>query len=177
MGYEKGDKVLIEAVFDSDFNDRCIVQAAGQYYLAPCDNICPSPANGTAAMRKTYEDGLNDAWEAMRDIGKPDYDGGIPYGDLLEMFGTDSAEQILYGFDAGEAVGKIRAWEENKEIHVDDEVAFDNGKGVVFETDGAMCRILKANMTMAERSKTSVTKTGRVINISGLLAQIGAGDQ
>ncbi len=85
-------------------------------------------------MSKTYEDGLNDAWEASRKIQR------IAYWDLESVFGCKA--KYIYNLSASEAIAKIKEYEENRtknkvEIHVGDEIYSEltDSKAVVQRID------------------------------------------
>ena len=71
-----------------------------------------------------YQRGLDDAWEAARNISMLESDGGYSWKEMKSIFGTDSASEIYVRHTAAEAINKIKAYEEkqNDEIKVGDEV-------------------------------------------------------
>ncbi len=92
---------------------------------------------------------------------------------MVDIFKTDYVAEIFARFTAQEAAAKIAEWEE-KEIHVNDEVCFEGNIGVVYDIKGGkMCEIMGRNADLYVRRKEDLTKTGRTIDISGLLAKIG----
>lgn len=79
---------------------------------------------------KTYEDGLNEAWEAARTVA----DCKVPF-DFWELSSGQSMLAVFRRYSAKEAIGKIREYEEEQkkaaEIKVGDEVIYDREKCVV----------------------------------------------
>lgn len=78
-------------------------------------------------IEKTYEDGLNEAWECMRKIVTTKRFKTISeyYDYLRRIFGTNSANEVLETNSASEAIAKIKEYEEKRkkvEIHVGDEI-------------------------------------------------------
>lgn len=69
---------------------------------------------------KTYEDGLNEAWEAARKIACLSSDDGYTMEDLIKIFGLDCVSTIFKKQSANEAVTKIKEYENR--IEVGDEV-------------------------------------------------------
>lgn len=89
----------------------------------------------TESLLKSYNDGLNCAWELAKKIVLPtrtQHDAFI-YGKLKKIFGIGDYERILSKFSIFEVITKIKAYEENQkkaeaEIRVGDEV--DDGVGL-----------------------------------------------
>lgn len=89
----------------------------------------------TESLLKSYNDGLNYAWELAKKIVLPtrtQHDAFI-YGKLKKIFGIGDYERILSKFSIFEVITKIKAYEENQkkaeaEIRVGDEV--DDGVGL-----------------------------------------------
>lgn len=73
---------------------------------------------------KTYEDGLNEAWEAARKISCTTEKGGYTWTVLEQIFNTRSLSDIIDTYTASEAIDAI---ENYKEIKVGDEIERING--------------------------------------------------
>ena len=115
-------------------------------------------------MNKTYEDGLNDAWEAARKIVYLPSVGGYSASELLDIFGrTDiSSAQLLKHNTAAEVIAKIKEYENR--IEVGDEVTDDDGwKGVVtwISPDGEYMVVVLQDGSALRWKKESFKKTGR----------------
>ena len=105
---------------------------------------------------KTYEDGLNEAWEVARKIGSAD---GYKCGELEEIFGSLSISNILCTNTASEAIAKIKEYEE---IKVGDEVVNVAGKkSVVVQVEGLVITIVESDGVVGRWSKEDFKKTGR----------------
>ena len=78
------------------------------------------------ASSAEYQRGLNDAWEAARNISMLESDGGYSWKEMKSIFGTDNASEIYKRHTASEVISKIKAYEEKQkaenEIKVGDEV-------------------------------------------------------
>lgn len=81
---------------------------------------------------KTYEDGLNEAWELARKIVCMPSDGGESEEWLENTFGTERTDFILKDYSASEAIDAIENYEKLK---VGDEVIDKYGwKRVITKT-------------------------------------------
>lgn len=114
-----------------------------------------------------------EAWEIAKKLFA-DYSNA----ELDEIFGKGWSFPQLMEVTPHEAKSKIKAWEAEKGIKVGDEVEFDGEIGVVTKTDGTegfYSLLFKNGETGAYHAKR-LKKTGRHIDIDGLLKQIG-GDE
>lgn len=59
-------------------------------------------------MSKTYEDGLNDAWEAARRICAVESGGGLPVDVVTKLFGNGL---VFVNFSAQEAIKKLEEYD------------------------------------------------------------------
>ena len=78
-----------------------------------------------------------------------------------------------------EAKSRIEAWETENEIKIGDEVDICGDKGIVtsFGTDGDRIHVLYFDgIVNSYRKDKDIKKTGRHIDIEGLLKQIGGGE-
>lgn len=123
-------------------------------------------------LEKTYEDGLNEAWKLAREIYKMD---GPTMGSVFGSWeGSDA-----YCLSIHEAMDKVKKWKDEKAIHVNDVVEHKGLKlkGLITsaEDNGDDLHILWENGKQGRfvRSKDSLEKTGRTIDIESLLKQIG----
>ncbi len=171
-----GDKALVEMnvvgwdKITGDYQMR--PKEDTRTFLASKEIVHPLPA-------KTYGDGLREAWELAKKIVFYEKRGGFSTSQLEEIFGTSDFDDIIDSHTAQEAATKIAEWEKKQEIRVGDVVEFvetgirglvtradDDGEDlyIVWE-DGKNGRFYK--------SRESLKKTGRAIDIVELLAQIG----
>lgn len=126
---------------------------------------------------RTYEDGLIDGWETARRLfNRPD-DGGFTQTELDEIFGCDWRD-VINRYTAAEAAEKIREWKDRKQIHVGDVVRIDGcAKAVVTQVDeNGDCQVLYSDGCTGYADLADIRKTGRSIDIAGLLAEIGGND-
>lgn len=62
-----------------------------------------------------YQKGLEDAWDMMREICLPPYDGGMEIDEVIECFGKVLLKDIIRNNSATEAKAKFDAWKAKKE--------------------------------------------------------------
>lgn len=173
MKYKVGDEVLVKAVYVKNSGNDAIFEflgANGDAY-----KICPH----TSSVYKP-DMTAKEAWEIAKKILLYPSQGGYNSGELEEIFGRT---EHLWELTPQEAKAKIEAWEAEKEIKVGDvviETSVLGSKyiGVVTQITGNQNSVCMAysdgsvGVTIAKRLK----KTGRHVDIEGLLKQIG-GDE
>lgn len=112
---------------------------------------------------KTYEDGLNEAWELARKIVCLQKDGGKPVEWLEDTFGSTRTDLVLRNYSALEAIKQVEV-KEHEEIKVGDVVTNDKDwEGVVTwisPLDEYLVIILKDG-TALHWDKKDFKKTGR----------------
>lgn len=129
-----------------------------------------------AQIRKAYDKGLSDAWDAAKKIF--DMDGDT----IVEVFDDYSPYNVTQKCTAAEAIAKIKAYEDKQkqdaEIKVGDEVysdAFDD-KGIVthITNDKVSCVCIICNgFTMMKVGLCGLHKTGRHFpQIAEVLAEL-----
>ena len=105
---------------------------------------------------KTYEDGLNDAWEAARKIGCAD---GYKCGELEDIFGSASLGYILGYLTASEAIDAI---EKHEKFKVGDEgVNLIGKKSFVVRVSGSVITIVESDGMVSRWEMEDFEKTGR----------------
>lgn len=178
--FEVGDKVLVEAeITDTSHGEpKYYVKTEwGTNKWAYEREIHPMDA-------KTYEDGMNEAWEIARRIMSEEINDGYSGEELIEIFGAkgtcDGCDGILKRHTAAEAAEKIAAWEESRKIHVGDVVEVGKkgtesyiGTAVITNVYADGCYLVFGDGESMNCGSGGLTKTGRHIDIAGLLAQIG----
>lgn len=134
------------------------------------------PFSSLVIAEKTYEDGLNDAWVAANKLA--DMTGDT----LNEVFGFNDAELIRQGttpfgkamsLTPQEAIAKLEAYEADKKINVGDVVVGNIFKGVVTGICNGRAFIMYDDGSSKEISIDKCQKTGKHIDISSVLAEIG----
>lgn len=112
---------------------------------------------------KTYEQGLEDAWELAIKIWCH-----IDTVELYKIFGTDEAYEVMNGFTVQEAMQKLQEWEDNNSFKAGDIVEFKNDgtKAVVIDSESEETVIIFTENGCAESDifKTAIKKTGRNIS-------------
>ena len=114
-----------------------------------------------------------ETWEIAKNLFA-DYSNA----ELDEIFGKGWSFSKLMELTPQEAKAKIEAWEA-KQIKVGDEVDICGDKGIVtsFGTDGDRIHVLYLDgIVNSYRKDKDIKKTGRHIDIDGILKQIG-GDE
>ena len=115
MGIKKGDKFIIEITEETE-------QWAGYYFVSNNTTYFHISEEELECLERydeteAYKKGLNDAWEAAREICAGRFAGKIDTGHILN-------------FTATEALDKIKAYEEEQsKIKVGDEVKVENSGG------------------------------------------------
>lgn len=86
------------------------------------------PFSSLVIEEKTYEDGLNDAWECAKKISLESfsYQGALTDEELKEAFGTFDLEKIMTN-NVVDVIGKLEAYEANNQIKVGDVVMSASG--------------------------------------------------
>lgn len=121
--------------------------------------------SGQSFYEDGYQRGLNDAWKAARKICT---NWVLPDSVLSEIFGMDKTiDDIMKENTASEAIAKIRAYEQEKELFlVGDEVEGDEDgqRGVVIDSrfENSQVAVLTGNSKVYSWwSKCAIHKTGR----------------
>lgn len=136
--------------------------------------------------QKEYNRGLNDAWELAKRIflDKCDYHNPLSDEDLSKIFQSRDLAYIVNTNTPQEALAKLEAYEkEQEEIKVGDVVRFkkypscevlitavSRGLNGVHLQTGELGRIGEVHSGIC---KDYIEKTGKHIDISGILAEIG----
>ena len=157
--YKAGDEVLVKVrmVRDSAFG-YALETYDDELFTAKKDEVIPVP-DMTA----------EEAWElAKKILLYPDHE-------LEEIFGRT---EPLLELTPQEAKAKIEAWEAEGEIEVGDLVTVSSYEGIVtryVDVDGFYA-LLFLDGDVGYYQRSSLKKTGRHIDIKGILNQIGGSD-
>lgn len=119
---------------------------------------------------KTYEDGLNKAWEFVHKVSD------ISYKELSNIFGVSMENpwgELIDKHSASEAISKLEAYEAEKQIKVGDVVVGNIFKGVVTAICNGRAFIMYDDGSSKEISIDKCQKTGKHIDISSILEEIG----
>ena len=169
MKYKVGDEVLVKARIINGTRRYFGVEIEDNRFDVCEDDIVPVP-----------ETTADEAWEiAKKILLYPDH-GGFNATELEEIFGRT---EHLWELTPQEAKAKIEAWEAEKEIKVGDEVApkrdpnSNECKFVVTKKDDKDGIISGFSVfggdVFSGRDIKLYQKTGRHIDIDGVLKQIG----
>lgn len=123
-----------------------------------------------------YKRGLNDAWEIAKEFCK------ISYDESINIFGTDSVNQIIREYTLLEIKDKISSYnikdnEENK-IHVGDVVQDNNDstKATILDSDNdtnlvgeGYWMVFTENGCVESWCENNFTKTGEAVDVCGVL--------
>ena len=181
MGYKVGDEVMVKAVI----NDICVGEVH-PYEVKAADN--PRCGSGVRAIYVREEDVLpvpdmtaEEAWEIAKNLFA-DYSNS----ELDDIFGKRWSFPKLMELTPHEAKDKIEEWEAEKEIKVGDEIAIkehpseDSFKFFVTKLDKKEKRVNGFSGfdggVFWGRDIAKYQKTGRHIDIEGLLKQIGGNE-
>ena len=121
-------------------------------------------------MGKTYEDGLNEAWEVVRRL-----ENELAPNERVELFGYYSPYDIVNTITPQEVIEKL---EKHDRIEVGDEVKGHSTVGIVLErcyNDEMTIMWANGSVTIGHK-KRDLTKTGRHFpQIAEILRQIQEG--
>lgn len=163
MKYKVGDEVMVKAKITSVLGTAYTADCScGNFYLKD-EDILHEP-------QMTAEE----AWEIAKNLFA-DYSNI----ELDEIFGKGWSFPKLMELTPQQAKAKIEAWETEKEIKVGDEVDICGDKGIItsFGTDGDRIHVLYLDgIVNSYRKDKDIKKTGRHIDIAGMLKQIWEDD-
>ena len=184
MGYKVGDEVLVKAVI----NDICVGKV-NSYEVKAVDN--PRCESSVRVIYVREEDVLpvptmtaEETWEIARRIILSEHCGGLSLKEIRYIFGDVCVKDIIKGFSPQQAKARIEAWEAENEIKVGDEVEFDDTAYDLHRSmyvtskynDTDYCGICRNGDTYCVH-KSELKKTGRHIDIEGLMEQIGGNER
>lgn len=180
MKYKAGDTVLIQGVVtevDEDSENsayKLTTKVSFDAFSGSCIWLSEDELFELPKQDKTYEQGLEDAWELARKLYE------MKLEKLQEVFGGFETElEVIQHLTPQEALAKLKAYEEESEIKVGDVVSNgthvllcvkeDYGYGYFYflDKDGSHIFLTKENL-----KKSKFTKTGKHIDIESLLEQI-----
>lgn len=173
MGYKVGDEVIAKVRISEVYEkNNYPYEAVNVSHRNKARSIALRESDIIQKPDMTAEE----AWEIAKKILLYPNQGGYNSGELEEIFGRT---EHLWEFTPHEAKAKIEAWEAEKEIKVGDEVDICGDKGIVtsFGTDGDSIHVLYLDgIVNSYRKDKDIKKTGRRIDINGLLKQIGGNE-
>lgn len=135
-----------------------------------------TPFSSLIIEEKTYEDGLNEAWECAKKIALESfsYKDALTDEELKKAFGTFDLEKIMTN-NVLDVIAKLEAYEAEKQIKVGCIVKGLSSEsfGVVTKSDKERAYVLWNDGSCGKHSQKDLTKTGKHIYISSVLAEIG----
>ena len=138
-----------------------------------------TPFSSLIIEEKTCEDGLNEAWEFVRKISN------ISYKELSNIFGVSMENpwgELIDKHSASEAIAKLEAYEAEKQIKVGDVVEYftevSNPHFGIYlsetkEEHWVLTPYCEAPQSLEKKTGWQFKKTGKHIDISSILAEIG----
>ena len=166
MKYKVGDEVLVKAKIISGTRMYFGVDIEGNRFDVCEENIVPVPS-------MTAEE----SWEIAKKILLYPEHGGYNSSELEEIFGRT---EHLWEMTPQQAKSKIEAWEAEKEIKVGDVIFVTYNQSIngvvtnIYGKDEKKLYVLRDDGSSGVLAYTkSIKKTGRHIDIEGLLKQIG----
>jgi hypothetical protein len=179
--YKVGDKVLMKMVVDEIRNNYCAPIWVSLEREDTADGMWLKEEQidkyAYKGATKTYEDGLNDAWELARKIcGQLENENNYTIQELKKIFGHSYCGIVMNEHTYQQALAKIEAYEESKAIKVGDVVktiqAEKQYEFVVTALNGMGVQGIGSKGDIFMLSQKEVEKTGRHIDIEHLLEQI-----
>ena len=169
MKYKVGDTVLVQAevvAVNDDPTDKWPLKV--RFSDDETNWFSESDLFKLPKPDKTYEQGLQDAWELARKLFAQ-----INLADLQKMFGDSDEGVIIMSFDVQEVLAKLKAYEEAQEIKVGDVVEYEEYPYLITYTYGNVLRgMSKDGIGIVLHTNDDVKKTGKHIDIAGFLEQI-----
>ena len=179
MKYKVGDEVFVRCKIINVYPGSTVPY---EVVRTKCNPGFEKPLYILAGDEDIDDMTADEAWEIAKRICTTDYDGCdnvFSRNDLNEIFGNPDYSKIMNSFTSHESKAKIEAWEAEKEIKVGDVVDICRDKGIVtsFGTDGNMIHVIYLDgIVNSYRKDKDIKKTGRHIDIEGLLRNIGGTD-
>ena len=139
-------------------------------YIEFSDLIIPE-----LSAEEAYNKGMNDAWELAKKIVLNEIDGGMSVKDFYNIFDkTMGDEDVLKKFSPKEVLAKLEAYEKGlEEIKAGDVVQCGGIKGVVGRVMKSELCVICADGSSGYWTKSECENTGKHIDISAILAEIG----
>ena len=177
MKFKIGDEVLVKTKIEEIRSDGCYMCKTDLSSYLVSNIICKDEN----IESKAYEQGLADAWELAKKIALP-YGGNefmidtmFSASELESIFGSRCYDEVLSKFTAEEALAKIEAYEREKGIKVGDVVRTreDGFNCIVTTICSENAYVMYDDGSCGEWKVDELIKTGKYIDIKGLLKQIG----
>ena len=185
--YKVGDKFIVEIkeVMDSDNGtlyrsnfSTLVFDDYGLDKLQKYDKYAENLERNHEVLKifeEKYNKGLNDAWDLARKLELNECDGGFSNDTISKAFGCTVYDTFRL-FTPKQAIAKIEAYEENKEIKVGDVVfnAREDVKAVIIDSSVAKgaWQVYTEDCCVELWKECEFKKIGRTVDIEHLLEQI-----
>ena len=185
--YKVGDKFIVEIkeVMDSDNGtlyrsnfSTLVFDDYGLDKLQKYDKYAENLERNHEVLKifeEKYNKGLNDAWELARKLELNECDGGFSNDTIAKTFGCTVYDTFRL-FTPKQAITKIEAYEENKEIKVGDVVfnAREDVKAVIIDSAIAegTWQVYTEDCCVELWKECEFKKIGQTVDIEHLLEQI-----
>lgn len=161
MSTVEGVKAQIRKAYNKGYEDRKAEESESARAIVNTE------------QQKSYEDGLNDAWECVKKIYSMNND------DKEKLFDYRNTFNIVEQYTVSEVLAKIKAYEDKQdaEIKVGDEIVYSDGlKGIVVGISNTVGQISVLNNKYDVPQllvKSRAKKTGRTfLQIAEVLAEL-----
>ena len=185
--YKVGDKFIVEIkeVMDSDNGtlyrsnfSTLVFDDYGLDKLQKYDKYAENLERNHEVLKifeEKYNKGLNDAWDLARKLELNECDGGFSNDTISKAFGCTVYDTFRL-FTPKQAIAKIEAYDENKEIKVGDVVfnAREDVKAVIIDSSVAKgaWQVYTEDCCVELWKECEFKKIGRTVDIEHLLEQI-----
>ena len=185
--YKVGDKFIVEIkeVMDSDNGtlyrsnfSTLVFDDYGLDKLQKYDKYAENLERNHEVLKifeEKYNKGLNDAWDLARKLELNECDGGFSNDTISKAFGCTVYDTFRL-FTPKQAIAKIEAYDENKEIKVGDVVfnAREDVKAVIIDSAVAKgsWQVYTEDCCVELWKECEFKKIGRTVDIEHLLEQI-----
>lgn len=172
MKYEIGDEVLVKCKVIGDLKNGRYKVTNSSNSMIGCETVRSlfPLFEEVYPVKKEPDMTAEEAWEISKKLFS-DYSNS----ELDEIFGKGWSYTKLMELTPQQAKAKIKAWEAKNEIKVGDVVAIFDEDGVVTRVDAetGFFNVLKESGCTGSYKKIEIKKTGRHVDIEGILKQIG----
>jgi hypothetical protein len=124
-----------------------------------------------AENQKTYEQGLNDAWEMARIITAAESENGIPIDRLKDIYGSSELDIVAKNYTAQEAINIYEDWKESHIFKMGDVVEYYCAEELcraIFLYEGLTCYWVLTHDDEAPQQLTKAHFKLRKVGESGL---------
>lgn len=183
LKYKVGDEVLVKGkvvdILDTTFRGtdypykiRFDYDNLAVAWSEACTETCIA---GTADEfvkaednQKTYEQGLNDAWEMAQLLSKCTLDGGLTPDEMHAIYNSAHSGYIISNYSVKEAIDKYNTWKEKQKFKMGDVVEYEcagkTERAVFYSEMDTEYWVLCADSPAPQRLSKSIFKLRKVGN-------------